>query len=232
MAQIVIDDVVINVVRKNVKNMNFRITPNSDVRISVPYHAEEADILYAINTKMRWIKKHLARLENHTPRPVLKYRSGETHYFLGDGYTLNVISRQGHPKVILDEDDKCMDLYVRPRSTIAQRQKVLREWYRKQLKIFIPQLIAEWEPIMGVKVADWGVKRMKTKWGTCNITARRIWLNLELATKPFPCLEYVVVHEMVHLLERYHNKRFWALMDKFLPDWPALRDELNGKDVD
>ena len=108
-----------------------------------------------------------------------------------------------------------------------QREKVLNEWYRRELKARIPPLIEKWEEIIGVQIAEWGVKRMKTKWGSCNIEARRIWFNLELAKKPLPCLEYIVVHEMVHILERHHNERFTSLMDAFLPSWRISRDELN-----
>ncbi len=120
-----------------------------------------------------------------------------------------------------------LDLYVRPGTHAARREKVLREWYRSNLKARIPKLIAEWEPKIGIEVAHWGVKKMKTRWGTCNIDTRRIWLNLELAKKPPECLEYIVVHEMVHLLERHHNDRFRSLMDRLLPQWRIRRERLN-----
>ena len=119
-------------------------------------------------------------------------------------------------------------MYVREGSGQAQRQRVMTEWYRKGLKDVIPELVEKWEDLIGVKVSDWGVKQMKTKWGTCNIEAGRIWLNLELAKKPERCLEYIVVHEMVHLLERHHNEHFVALMDQFMPKWRTHRDELNA----
>ena len=120
-----------------------------------------------------------------------------------------------------------MQLHVRPGASAAQRERVLQRWYRQQLKELIPPMIEKWEAIIGVKVAAWGVKKMKTKWGSCNSEARRIWLNLELAKKPLQCLEYIVVHEMVHLLQRHHNDRFTALMDELLPNWRLHRDELN-----
>ena len=104
----------------------------------------------------------------------------------------------------------------------------MREWYRRELKALIPPLIKKWEPQIGVKVKSWGVKLMKTKWGSCNIAAKRIWLNLELAKKNPTCPEYIVVHEMVHLLERLHNEKFVAYMDKFLPNWRSTKAELNG----
>src|SRR5258708_6020499 len=109
----------------------------------------------------------------------------------------------------------------------AGRVRILTSWYRRQLKAEIAPLITKWEPLIGVQVAEWGVKKMKTKWGTCTIEARRIWLNLELIKKPVHCLEYVVVHEMVHLLERHHNERFVTYMNGFLPQWQYYREELN-----
>ena len=116
-----------------------------------------------------------------------------------------------------------LDLFVRPGTDAEQREAVLLRWYREQLKALIPPLLEKWQPILGVQVADWGIKKMKTKWGSCNPDARRIWLNLELAKKPVQCLEYIVVHELVHLLERHHNERFTALMDRHLPHWRSRR---------
>ena len=113
-------------------------------------------------------------------------------------------------------------------ATTEDKARVMKEWYRKQLKIQIPPLIQKWEKVVGVQVNDWGVKQMKTKWGACNVDAKRIWLNLELAKKPVICLEYILVHELVHLHERNHNDRFIALMSQFMPKWRLHRDELNS----
>ena len=104
----------------------------------------------------------------------------------------------------------------------------MTEWYRKELRELIPPLIAKWEPILGVRVNEFGIKKMKTRWGSCNPEVKRIWLNLELAKKSPTCIEYVLVHEMAHLLERSHNETFVAYMDKFLPNWRAIKAELNG----
>ncbi|HBQ61257.1 MAG TPA: metal-dependent hydrolase, partial [Balneolaceae bacterium] len=120
-----------------------------------------------------------------------------------------------------------LDLYIRPESDKAKREEVMREWYRNRLKDQIPELVAKWEGGLAVKIEDWGVKLMKTKWGSCNIEDRRIWLNLELAKKSKQCLDYVVLHEMVHLKERLHNDRFKALLDKHMPGWQSVREELN-----
>ena len=116
---------------------------------------------------------------------------------------------------------------MRPGTSREEREAVLQRWYRRRLREQIPPLIAKWEPEIGVTVTEWGIKKMKTRWGTCNINARRIWLNLELAKKPVACLEYILVHEMVHLLERHHNERFKQLMDRLMPQWRLHREELN-----
>lgn len=121
-----------------------------------------------------------------------------------------------------------IDLYVRKNSTKDKREKIMIEWYREHLKKVVPEYIEKWEEIIGISLNEWGIKLMKTRWGSCNIQAKRIWINLELAKKNPRCLEYIIVHEMVHLLERKHNDRFKAYMDKYLPKWREVQKELNG----
>jgi len=118
-------------------------------------------------------------------------------------------------------------MQVRPGASRDKREQVLNDWYRRHMKSLVPDLIARWQPVIGVQVDDWGIKKMKTRWGSCNIQDHRVWLNLELAKKPPQCLEYVLVHEMVHLLECHHNYHFKALMEKFMPQWRLYRNELN-----
>lgn len=139
---------------------------------------------------------------------------------------LNVVEHDGPPAVLMP-NNATLEIRVRPGAGRDKREAVLAAWYRRRLYAAIPPLIAKWEPEIGVTVAEYRIKKMKTRWGSCNIDARRIWLNLELAKKPPACLEYVLVHEMVHLLERRHNDRFRRLMDRFLPQWRLHRDELN-----
>ena len=122
---------------------------------------------------------------------------------------------------------KKMTLHLRKPKTRDQRAKIVKEWYRKELKAQIPDLLSHWETIIGVKANDWGVKQMHTKWGACNVDDKRIWLNLELSKKPKVCLEYILVHELVHLHERHHNSRFIQLMNQFMPNWRLYRDQLN-----
>ncbi|MBD3617746.1 MAG: M48 family metallopeptidase [Gracilimonas sp.] len=219
----------VEVLRKNVKNLNLRVYPaEQQIRISVPRRIPEKKVIQFIHHKLPWIKKHLSNYQNKTAREPLRYISGEKHLFRGKEYSLKVIERNKPPNVSVI-DDEVLILQVRPGSTASKKASVLNEWYRTALKTEIPELIEKWETPMGVSVKEFGVKLMKTRWGTCNIRAQRIWLNLELAKKRPELLEYVVIHEMVHLLERLHNKRFYYFMSRFLPNWKELKDELNGK---
>lgn len=218
----------VNVLRKNVKNLNLRVYPaEKKVRVSVPRHIADRAVAQFIEEKLPWIKKHLANFQKKPKRVSPEFLSGEKHWVWGKELDLHIIEKNKPPKVYIHEST--LILQVRPKSTQAKKASVLKEWYRVQLKKEIPKLIEKWEPEMRVKVNEFGVKQMKTRWGTCNIQAQRIWLNLELAKKRPELLEYVVVHEMVHLLERLHNKRFYKFMSLYLPNWKSLKNELNGK---
>jgi predicted metal-dependent hydrolase len=152
--------------------------------------------------------------------------SGESHYFLGQRYLLQVVEHQGKSYIAL-ENKSVMLLYVKSTTSHEKRLELIQQWYRAQLKAIIPTLIDKWSAIVGVEINEWGVKQMKTKWGSCNIEDHRIWLNLELIKKPLHCIEYIIVHELVHLIERHHSDRFKAVMDKVMPHWRIYRDELN-----
>lgn len=227
MHQITISGLVVDVVRKDIKNLHLAVyPPGGRVRVAAPLRVDdEAVRLFAIS-KLGWIKRQQAKFNGQERQSAREYVSGESHYFQGNRYLLNVVYQDGPPRVSV-RNKTTIDLIVRTGSDTAQRERVLLDWYRGQLKQVLPTLIAHWEAVVGVQVAEWGVKRMKTKWGTCNIGARRIWLNLELAKKPVYCLEYVILHEMVHLLERRHNARFMAYMSRYMPQWQLHRDELN-----
>jgi predicted metal-dependent hydrolase len=227
MHQITVGNISIDVVRKDIKNLHLGVyPPNGRVRIASPLKIDdEAVRLFAIS-KMAWIKKHQLKFEAQQRQSERQFVSGESHYYNGNRYLLNIIYHNAAPKVEI-RNKTYIDLYVRVGSTLEQREKVLTEWYRRQLKDQIPPLIDKWQKIIGVEVKDWGIKKMKTKWGTCTIADRRIWLNLELAKKPEHCLEYIIIHEMIHLIERKHSDRFVAYMDKFIPQWHFYKDELN-----
>ena len=227
MHQITVSNIVVDVVRKDIKNLHLAVhPPDGRVRVSAPLRVDDQAVRLAVISRWAWIKRQQAKFENQERQSAREYLSGESHYYQGNRYLLNVIYHSAPPRVVVRNKTK-LDLFVRTGSNIARRERVLLDWYRQQLKQAIPPLIARWEPITGVQVVDWGVKQMKTKWGTCSIQARRIWLNLELVKKPAHCLEYILVHEMVHLLERNHNDRFVAYMTQFMPQWQLYREELN-----
>jgi len=227
MDQLTISDINIDVIRKDIKNIHLAVyPPTGRVRIAAPTTvSEDAIRLFAIS-KLSWIKRNQRKFleqDRITPR---EYKQRESHYFQGVRYLLNIIETEASPKVIL-RNKKFIDLYIRPETPTSKRREIMFEWYRIQLKKQIPPIMEKWEKILNVKVEDWQVKQMKTKWGTCNIEAKRIWINLELSKKPLHCLEYIIVHEMIHLLERHHNDRFFQLLEKYMPQWRAYKDELN-----
>lgn len=226
--KIKVSGLVVDVVRKDIKNLHLGVyPPMGRVRVAAPLRVSDEAVRLAVISRLSWIKKQKAKFTTQARQTVREYVSGESHYFQGRRYRLNVIYQSGTPRVVI-RNKSTIDLYVREGSERELREKVLLTWYRQQLKELIPALIAQWESIIGVKVADWHVKQMKTKWGTCNIEAQRIWLNLELAKKSKQCIEYIVVHEMVHLLERHHNDHFIELMNKVMPQWRLHREELNS----
>ena len=225
--QITISDLVVDVVRKDIKNLHLAVyPPHGRVRVSAPLLVDDEAVRLAVVSRLAWIQRQQAMFENQQRQSAREYVTGESHYYWGNRYLMNVIYEDAPPKVVIRNKTK-LDLYIRPGSDTAQRERVLLAWYREQVKAAIPPLIEKWEATIGVDVAEWRVRRMKTKWGTCTIEARRIWLNLELVKKPPRCLEYIIVHEMVHLLERHHNDRFTGYMDHFMPQWQLFRDELN-----
>ncbi|MCX6269818.1 MAG: SprT family zinc-dependent metalloprotease [Bacteroidetes bacterium] len=227
MHQISVGELKIDVVRKDIKNLHLAVyPPHGRIRIATPLRIDdEAVRLFAIS-KLSWIKKQQEKFRHQDRQSERQYISGETHYFKGRKYRLNVIQEPGTPRIEI-RNKNFIDLYIRPESTPEQREKVITEWYRDYLKKEIPTQIIKWQKITGLEVKEWGIKQMRTKWGTCNPEAKRIWLNLELAKKPPHCLEYIIVHEIVHFLERHHNDRFIAYMDQFLPTWRAYKEELN-----
>jgi len=227
MHQIEIGELLIDVVQKDIKNMHLSVyPPMGRVRIAVPLNIDDETVRLYIISKLSWIKKNQRKFENQDRQSPRAFAERESHYFQGTRYLLRIREHNAPAKVEIKTKTH-IDLYIRPDTSTEQQQIILNEWYRKQLKSQIPDIIAKWEKIIGVKVGNWGVKQMKTKWGTCNIEEKRIWINLELAKKPTNCLEYIVVHEMIHLLERHHNDRFLSYIDKFIPQWKLYKEELN-----
>lgn len=222
MEQIQIEGVEINIIQKKIKNIHLRVYPPSgEVRLSVPKRMTLSEIKTFIILRLSWIRDKQNKIRDRKITMPLKYLDGEEHYFFGKKYILKIFEKKSAPLIFIR--DGIIELHIKKRSSFEQRKKIISEWQRREMKNLIPQYIAALEIKMKVKVHDFGIKKMKTRWGTCNIRAKRIWLNLELAKRPIACLEYIIVHEMAHLLERSHNKKFIAHMDHFLPNWREIK---------
>jgi predicted metal-dependent hydrolase len=219
-------DICLDVINKKIKNVHLSVhPPQGRVTISAPLQMSLETIRLFGISKLGWIRKQQAKLRNQKRETAREYVTRESHYYLGQRYLLKIIEQNTLPKVVLKHDT--IELHVRPGAMKKQKEKLLQTWYRQQLKELTPQHIAKLEKKMNVKVADISIRTMKTKWGTCSFEAKRIWLNTELAKKQIESIEYVLIHEMVHLLERNHNEKFIAYMDSFSPKWRHLREELN-----
>lgn len=225
-SQITLGDIVVDVVKKDIKNIHLSVyPPTGAVRISAPSRIDDDTLRVYALSKLGWIRKQRRRFqaqERETPR---EYLDRESHYLWGKRYLLQMIEEDAAPEVRLTPQK--IVLRVRPGTDPEKREAILEAWYRETLKAEVPALIAKWEPILGVRVEQFFVQRMKTKWGSCSPTAHHIRLNTELVKKPPECLEYIVVHEMVHLLEPTHNARYLSLMDHYMPLWKRYRDTLN-----
>lgn len=216
----------VEVERKDIKNLHLGVyPPNGRVRVAAPLVVSNDAVRLAVIDKLGWIKRQKAKFAEQPRQSQREMVNGESHYFLGRRYRLRV-HEQDAPARVAIRGVASLDLFMRPGSNAEKREVVLSRWYRQQLKELIPPLLEKWQSALGVQVSAWGIKKMKTKWGSCNPTAGRVWLNLELAKTPVQSLEYIVVHELVHLLERHHNERFTALMDTHLPQWRHYRETL------
>ncbi|MBU0532558.1 M48 family metallopeptidase [bacterium] len=219
-------DISLGVNYKDIKNVHLSVhPPTGRVTISAPLQMDLETIRLFCISKVGWIRKQQTKLKNQKRETARDYITRESHYYLGQRYLLKVIEQNAAPKIVLKHN--AIELHLRNGTSIKQREEILHRWYRQQLRKLILPHIIELEKKMNVKVTEVCIRTMKTKWGTCNAKAKRIWLNTELAKKPIESIEYVLIHEMIHLLERNHNEKFMAYMDKFLPNWKHLREELN-----
>ncbi|MFN0070446.1 MAG: M48 family metallopeptidase [Chloroflexota bacterium] len=218
----------VEIVRKEIKNLHLGVyPPNGRVRVAAPLAVSDDAVRLAVIGKLAWVQRQRRRFADQSRQSRREMVSGESHYVLGRRYRLRVVEHEGAGKVVL-RNGTTLELQVRPGTSAPQREQVLQRWYRQHLRELIPPLLDAWQEAIGVQAAAWGIKKMKTKWGACNPESGRIWVNLELAKKPLRCTEYIVVHELVHIVERLHNDRFTALMDKYLADWRFRREELNS----
>lgn len=211
--------------RKKVKNLSIRVlAPEGIVKATIPIGMKEEDALKFIRSKAGWIRKQQEKLKNVVFNRPVSYSDGEIHYLFGKEFTMKVQNSTSREGVSVMNDS--ITLYVKGNNSLEARERLMDKWYRHNLENNVPALISKWEPIMKVKVNEFRIRKMKTRWGTCNPSKKRIWLSLMLAKRRPALVEYIVVHEMVHLLETGHNKRFYSLMDRFLPAWKELRKEL------
>ena len=217
----------VEIVRKDIKHLHLGVYPPSGrVRVASPSRLDDDAVRLAVISRLGWIRRQQAEFAQQDRQSQREFVTGESHYFWGRRYRIDMIEHNGPPAVRLP-NNTTMELRVRPGSDRGVREAVLHRWYRHQLRAELPALVAKWQPRVGVIVNDVRIKKMKTRWGSCNAGAGRIWLNLELVKKPPACLAYILVHEMVHFLERHHNERFRALMDALMPQWRLYKDELN-----
>ena len=218
----------VDIIRKNIKNIHLVVYRSSGrVRVSMPKNISTKKVQEFISKRVEWIKKHLQIIESRPKIVAPQYQSDEMHYFFGEPYKLKIKFSNQKPFIRLEGDEMIMTL--RPGSDVDTREKVMREWYRNELKKRIPALIEKWENSLEVKVKEWNVKKMKTRWGTCNTRAARIWLSLELAKNPLRHLDYVILHEIAHLIERSHNARFKKILTENMANWREVQREMNKK---
>jgi predicted metal-dependent hydrolase len=216
----------VDVIYKDIKNLHIGVYPPlGRVRVAAPHRLDNDAVRLALVQRLPWIKRQRDRLQSADRQSLREMVTGESHYVWGSRYRLKVIERPGRAHVEIDGDR--LLLYVTAGTATEKRRELLDRWYREQLREAIPDVIAKWEPTLDVTVPRWTIRRMKTKWGSCNCETGHIWFNVELAKKHPESLEYIAVHEMTHLLERGHGERFTKLMDGFMRDWRSRRDQLN-----
>lgn len=224
---ITVSGIRVQIERKDIKNLHLGVyPPNGRVRVATPLAVSNDAVRLAVVGKLGWIRRQQTQFANQPRQSAREMVNGESHYFLGHRYRLRVHEQPGKQGVAV-RGLSTLDLFVNPGRNTSQREAVLLRWYRQQLNALVAPLVAQWEATLGVQTNAWGIKRMKTKWGSCNPTSKRVWFNLELAKKPVQCLEYIVAHELAHLLERHHTERFRALLDQHLPAWTQHRDRLS-----
>lgn len=225
-ASLTIAGIHVDVVYKEIKNLHIGVyPPMGRVRVAAPERLDDDQVRLAVVQRLPWIKRKCEQMQAAERQSIREMVTGESHYVWGSRLRLKVIEGPGRAHVEIAADR--LLLHVPEGTGIDRRRELLDRWYREQLRHAIPVVVANWEPKVSVTVPKWSVRRMKTKWGSCNRETGHIWFNVELAKKQRACLEYIVVHEMMHLLERWHGERFAELMDKALPDWRARRELLN-----
>lgn len=226
-ATICVSNLEVTVRRKAIKNLHLGVyPPDGRIRVSAPKTMSDEAIRLAVVTRLNWIKSKQKGFKEQAREAERRYVSGETHFIQGRRFRLNLIEDGRVPKVSFGKSG-WLDFKVPQGTTQEQRERYFQNWQRRELRRLAEPIILEAADRLRVEVPEWGIRRMKTKWGSCNASAKRIWLNLELFKKSHGCLEYIIAHELVHLFVRHHNDEFHRRMDRYLPLWKGLRDELN-----
>lgn len=222
-----IENITLTLERKNIKNMYLRVLPpNGNVKVSAPSFISDEEIVNFIRLKKDWILKKQRYIKENNIKAPLKYDNGEKHYLWGKEYTLQLIKNDNVKHVLLDKEKSILYLPIAKRSTIEKRKKTLDEFYRNQMKIAVPPVLDKCTKIVGKTPSEVKIRNMKN-WGNCRYHDKRITLNLNLAKKDIECLEYVMIHELCHLIEFNHSKKFKNLMDKYCPNWKEIKKRLN-----
>lgn len=226
----VVAGIEIELVQKNIKNLHLAVyPPNGKVRLAAPLDVNEKTLELYVASKIPWIRRQQRKFASINRQSPRQFVNRESHYFLGKRYLLRVHETDHpyrYPKVVC-KTKTYIDLYVKEGFTTEQKAELIKEWYREQLKDILAELIPKWEAILHVKANQVKVQSMKTKWGSCNTENRNVLFNIELAKKPIECIEYVVLHELLHLIERNHNDVFKAYLEKYLPGWSSIKAQLN-----
>jgi len=224
--QIVISNLKIDIIRKDIKNIRLSVfPPNGNVCVFVPLDTTNDHLRIFLISKTSWIKKQKDQFSKQKRQKKPKYRDGEIHYLFGKSYKLRQKTTNLNPKIVIHKNS--IDLFLKPKTTLKEKQKLFENFYRHEFEQIIPKSVKKWQKKVKVKINEAKIRKMKTKWGTCNNEEKRIWLNLELAKKPLHCIDYVIVHELVHLIERNHTEKFLKILGKVYPKWEKSKEELN-----
>lgn len=224
---ITVKDITAEIEWKAIKNIHLTIyPPDARIHVSAPEKMSEDAIRLFLISKLSWIKERVRQIQHQERQTEREYVSGENHYFKGIRYRLKIIYHDAPPKVEI-QGTQFIVMYIRENTKTERRAEILKEWYRGELKKLLPDYITKWEQLLEVKANKWEVKQMKTLWGSCNHKTRNILFNLELMKKPLRCIEYIVVHELLHINIRLHNEEFTSKLNYHFPDWRTIKNELN-----
>ena len=222
-----ISDLDIYTVRKDIQNIHLSVySPNGRIRVAAPLSTTDEKIRLVVLSKIAWIKKQQAKFLEQDCEPKREYVSGESHFLMGKRYLLNVTQKNAKPMIMIKRTSQ-IEMCIRPNSDIEKREKLMNNFYRLELKKQVIPLLEKWKRTTGIEIKELKIRKMKTRWGSCNPKQKRVWLNLELAKKPLHCIEYVLVHELAHIVEKKHDAKFKSLMTSFMPNWKQYKHELN-----